>query len=139
MDQTITAILGAVFGALITGPITFFYTKRAVATQEFVNASASFRNSFANEQTMLEVATLEVFQILNRDAFLKHQTAKIIFEPFLSGKRLVSFQADWQTYEDYYKKRTQKISPGSVTVRKNETQKASDIIRKLVSHAAPPK
>ena len=139
MDPTIATILGAILGALLAGPITYFFTKNLISIQEFNKAASIFRSSFVDEQTMLEARTMDVFQILNRDALIKHKKAKIIFSPHLTGGKLECFNNDWKKYEDYYQMKTQKVAPGSVDTRKKETIKALEIIGKLIANAMPSK
>ncbi len=105
MDPTIATILGAILGALLTGPVTYYFTRNLMRWQELNKAGATFRATFTyeirilqkyskkpehiNEQTVLELLT---------GSIVKHEHACIRFRPYLCETKQVSFDHAWQEY-----------------------------------------
>lgn len=77
---------------------------------EFNKASAAFRSAFVDEiyalRHIVKYGGKDPKNVLIEPAFIKHEKAKIMFEPFLSVSNLEGFNAAWDKYRkchnDYY-------------------------------------
>jgi hypothetical protein len=104
MDPTIATILGAILGALFTGPITYYFTKNLIQKQEFYKAAAEFRSSFTDELRKLKSISSESNHIhetwlsVLSNSIVKHENACITFKPYLKKTERINFDKAWQKY-----------------------------------------
>lgn len=104
MDPTIATILGALLGAFLTGPTTYYFTKKLLHLQEFNKAATLFRNSFVDEIDFLKYygdskhfIDDTAYGVIN-SAFSKHRRAYESFRLDLSKKNRVAFDKTWEEY-----------------------------------------
>ena len=104
MDPTIASMLGVILGALLTGPITYYFTKKLALRQTFNNAAINFRLSFIDEIRFIDRfyavdrAGRDIPEVLVSAAD-KHETALIVFKDgFLSKSQRTEIEKAWQAY-----------------------------------------
>ncbi len=51
MDPTVATILGALLGALLTGPVAYYFTKKLASIQKYDSAASKFRAAVIYELT----------------------------------------------------------------------------------------
>ena len=112
-DTIIGAIIGvggAIIGAILAGPVTYYFSKVLVQTthqnalelmhqQDFSNACETFTNAFIDELIKLEVEGKDAYVDILRPAIQKHKTAVHIFRKAIRDKdRRTAFNKAWGTY-----------------------------------------
>jgi hypothetical protein len=131
--EVIAALAGAIVGALLAGPVSYWFSKR-LATQaradnlealriiEFNKAAAEFRASFVSETFLLQDAIAtgnkKPTQIITSDVLLAHEKAMILFRPFINAENLVGFDAAWHQYKNTKDKNTEKNGHENRDIRK---------------------
>jgi len=105
MDPAIATILGAVFGALITGIAAYYFSIYLGRRHEFNKAAATFRSAFTDELRQLnDYAILpenindDSVRKMLKSARTKHENACIQFKPYLEASKKDSFGKAWQEY-----------------------------------------
>lgn len=107
----ILGILGTLGGAFLGGKIAYKYSVDLANIQDFNKAANTFRDAFTEEIRLLS-STIENERdlgnsawIIIKNAFIKHEAAKINFCHFLSGDELIRFEKAWSIYrcEDFRK------------------------------------
>ena len=103
MDPAFATILGTILGALLAGPVTYFFTKKMMQRQQFYKAASVFRSVFVDEIIICrEIASEELGEDLIGDvitsAIGKHERAMILFRPHLDNSLLVGFDKAWNEY-----------------------------------------
>ena len=104
MDPTFATILGALLGALLTGPIAYYFTKKLLHLQEFNKAAILFRNSFVDEIDFLKYHGDSEHWIDDTaygvivEAYSKHRKAYESFRLDLPIKKRVAFDKAWEKY-----------------------------------------
>ena len=104
MDPTISTILGALLGALLTGPLTYYFTKNLMRLQEFNKAAVVFRSAFVEQIQFLDHfyavdrAGRDIPDVLAAAAD-KHEDALFIFKDgFFSKKQRGEIEEAWKIY-----------------------------------------
>jgi hypothetical protein len=110
---------------------------------EFNRGAAAFRAAFTDVKLKLRDNSHtgdELFsRIITRDVRVEHEKAKILFEPFLSAEELISFNSQWDKYEncqnDFYQRDEtyNNVNPG----RKDESQYCLEQLEALLAYAKP--
>lgn len=134
LSATEAALMGSGFtvvGALIGALATVFSARLAAEKQHIYTESAKFRSEFLNEIDRLRMANEDAFNILTDEVILRHRRAKTMFEPWVSGRKLVAFNQAWNSYERGIKTK----APGSVDNRARECKAALAQIEELLSYA----
>ncbi len=104
MDPTIASMLGVILGALLTGPLTYYFTKKLALRQTLNNAATNFRLSFIEEIRFIDRfyavdrADRDIPEVLAAAAD-KHETALIIFKDgFLCKSQRPEIEKAWNDY-----------------------------------------
>jgi len=104
MDPTIASILGTILGALLAGPLTYYFTKKLVTRQAFNKASSDFKSAFIPELRYLDYRyspnrppEIGIYKTLSL-AFDRHEIAVIKFRTYLSAKDIIGFDKAWEDY-----------------------------------------
>ncbi|MBI5557698.1 MAG: hypothetical protein HY885_08680 [Deltaproteobacteria bacterium] len=107
MGPETATILGAILGALVAGPITYYFTIKSANRQEFNRAAAEFRDEFIEVKRLLaEDKTYDVAIDKNKSSvveildkfFVNHERAVIRFQSHLSTDKLSGFDKAWGEY-----------------------------------------
>lgn len=102
--------LGVLAGGLIGTFAGHYLTKSRSAEErtisEFNKASAAFRAEFANTIRILRHNELKgdsnIIEIITNETIANQERAKILFEPFVRGADLSSFNEAWKKYVNRY-------------------------------------
>lgn len=100
MDPAIATILGAILGALLTGPLTYYFTKRLAGIQSFDAAGAKLRAAFAPAQSKITTEFYADGRKLREffyEALPVHAAAIEEFRPFAGDG--VAYQKAWKEYQ----------------------------------------
>ena len=124
-------LIGAVIGALIGALATIFAARLTAEKQQLLVESAKFRAAFVEEIVKLRSAQEDAFRILDNTAVIKHEKAKVVFEPWVRPGKLNAFSNAWIDYERLIKT----VAPGNMDNRKKECDSAVDRIEKLLAFA----
>lgn len=121
MDTLIGAYIGVggvILGALLAGPITYYYSQKLIAQThqnaieaihitEFNKAAAAFHAEFADVIFYLrrniedpKRSKKYIFSIINTKDLIRYERALIIFEPFLDRRQIEGFRQTWKAYKD---------------------------------------
>ncbi len=112
---------GVILGALIAGPITYFYSKKLILQThqkaiesnritEFNKAAATFHAEFSDVLFYLRQNIEKsignkklIFQIINTKDLVRYERAVVLFEPFVDDRYLHSFRTAWRNCKEYIK------------------------------------
>lgn len=109
----LATIAGAIVGAVLTGPVTYGFSKRlleqsrshnleALRITDFNKGAAAFRAAFVNTIFLLrrhkEGSESLVTKIITDRVIVNQEKAKIRFEPFLDKTALHDFSIAWDAY-----------------------------------------
>lgn len=105
MDPSIYfTILGTMLGALISGPLTYYFATKLIRKQEFNQACATFKIAFIEEMRFIDRfyavdrAGRDIPEVLAA-ATDSHERALLIFkEGFLCEKQRVEIEKAWKEY-----------------------------------------
>ena len=100
MDPTIATILGAILGALLTGPVAYYFTKKLAAIQRFNAAASKIRAAFAPAQAKIRTSGYaNGIELRNffYDEIMAHAAAVEEFRPFASDSH--AYQEAWDIYQ----------------------------------------
>ena len=146
MNPSIATILGAILGALLAGPWTYFFTKRMMKLQEFNKSAADFRAAFIEEKRFIDRfyavdrADKDIPEILAVAAD-KHERALVIFKDgHLSKKQRFEIEKAWKIYsgeDKHLGKHTfkQYATQGNIKDAEKNRKTALENIEKLLNFA----
>jgi hypothetical protein len=123
MDPSLATIYGAIIGAVLAGPVSYYYSKRLVEQTnkhnietiritEFNNAAAKFRAAFVDDMYAIRQAISTpisddqgffLMSKIHKGAVTVEtlERAKIMFEPYLTTDELKGFNAAWKNYIEW--------------------------------------
>lgn len=122
-------LLGAIIGAAATMAGAGF----AVRRQHFNDAAAEFRSAFVEELYRLRQGKEDAFLIINDEALIRQEKAKIQFEPWIGRHKRKAFNQAWIVYAT----RPKTSSPGSLDQRQQELQETISEIDQLLFYSHP--
>lgn len=120
-----------VVGALIGAVATLAAARFTWRIQHYNEAAAIFRSAFVEQIYRLRRTDVDVFHVLDEAAIAHHERAKIVFEPFLSGRELDHLNAAWKNYVQ----KPGTVAPGSLQNRPEEVRMALSKLESLLSCA----
>ena len=137
---TLGGILGYFIRMIVEHSLQIRRMKENIRITEFNKAAALFREAFVKEIFLLRenVVTGHNFHtsIINRNALVTHEKAKILFEPFVPSAELERFNQAWENY----KTNDTDYSQGDRTISAIKTQGSQDYldhINNLLEFAKP--
>ena len=103
-QPVVSAVLGIIFGVLISGPITYYFTKKLLPLQEFYREASVFRDAFVKEQRLLTIGSFIekpnnlTAQDIVANAINRHEIAMLRFKPFVPIDQYDNYEKAWNDY-----------------------------------------
>ncbi len=140
-------IVGGVLGYLLKTQIdhrlAIARNNELVRVTDFNKAASIFRAAFVKEIFLLRANIISgnevVHKIITKEAMIRHEKAKIIFEPFVATRKNVNFNAAWDKYkhcEYNFLNSSDDYHPDNITGRKEFSQFYLNHIEQLFVCAA---
>ena len=120
-------VVGALFGAAAT----LIVTRLAWQSQSYNEAASTFRSYFVEQIHQLRKGDVEVHKVLDDSVISRHESAKIIFEPFFSHVNSVELRG-----MEIISPRLKHSRPGILKNREEEIKRALSKIARLMACAA---
>jgi hypothetical protein len=146
MDPAIATILGAIIGAVIAGPVSYFVAKRITDVQreastslakaaDFNCAAAIFFSAFTETIRKLEETDSQNPHEIVGAGYVNHWNAVIQFRPYLDQSERIRITKAWETYKsEYHDHAFNSLSGGKEKVR-NCANSALAHIQKMLDTA----
>ena len=154
-DTVIGAIVGVggtIIGAIIAGPIAYWFSKRLIQAnhknaidlvqgQEFNKAAACFRTAFIKEQRLLSLDSLadragHTASDIFKAAIDRHESAMLRFKPFVCKSQVEEYKKAWKDYAGESRHAEQYSTTDSIKIPIKKTLALSKI-EKLLKFAEP--
>ena len=117
------------FGIFVSSLTSIYLAGKRDRNHRRVDETTRFRVAFSDALVRLHKGNDDVYKISSVDVLAKHQSAKILFEPWLSPKKRRAFNEAWNKYENQW---VRTKSPGSLDNRQSECQEAIKQIDELL-------
>ncbi len=141
---TVGGILGYLLKTQIDHRLAIARNYEVITINEFNKAAAVFRAEFVNEIFMLRKNIVSgdefVSRIITDETFIRHEKARIIFEPFINISDLSGFSTAWEKYKNCeysFFSQASTYNPANIINRKEFSQFYLNHINDLLYFAKP--